>query len=326
MGGFVHKLLGKLNIDGRGLAIFVLSLLLAFGIWVLFNLSENYSSLVSVSVTAQSNLEGYASESSNSSVIVARCRTSGFKLLRFSDNSKRVKTVFFDPVDLHRVPGESELFRIDAADLVGYVNELFGGEAILESFVSQSVQFRFTRENHKKVPVQAVENISYKSQYMAMGRIKLVPDSVTVYGEAFQLQNINRIMTETISHENVKSSVHGVARLESVPGVRLSDRIVNYSIDVTRYVEVSEEVFVSVRNIPAGHDLSVFPPVAKVVYKCAFPLSINPSGKMRVYIDYKDFAESRSGRCIVHASGLPSGVIDASVEPEVFDCIENIRK
>ncbi len=326
MGSFVHRLLGKLNIDGRGVTVFVLSLLLAFSIWVLFNLSENYSSLVSVSVTAQSNIEGYATESSNSTVIAARCRTSGFKLLRFFDNSKKVKTIYFDPADLHRVSGESEIFSIDAADLVGYVNELYGGEAILESFVSQSVQFRFTRENHKKVPVQMVGNISYKPQYMAMDEVKIVPDSVTVYGEAFQLQNINRILTESISMENVKSSVHGVARLESIPGIRLSDKIINYSIDVTRYVEVADEVRVTVRNLPDGRELSVYPSVAKVVCRCAFPLSTNPSGHIHVYIDYKDFALSRSGRCVAHISSLPAGVIEASVEPEVFDCIENIRK
>ena len=38
-----HRLLEKLHINGRDLAIFLLSLLLAFSIWIIHNLSLEYS-------------------------------------------------------------------------------------------------------------------------------------------------------------------------------------------------------------------------------------------------------------------------------------------
>ncbi|MBQ9819987.1 MAG: hypothetical protein IJM60_06880, partial [Bacteroidales bacterium] len=80
------------------------------------------------------------------------------------------------------------------------------------------------------------------------------------------------------------------------------------------------------RNVPAGRKVSVLPSVAKVTYKCAFPLSADPSDGVRFYIDYKDFESSIGGRCIPRPVSLPDGVMDYSLEPEVFECVEEGRQ
>ena len=43
------------------------------------------------------------------------------------------------------------------------------------------------------------------------------------------------------------------------------------------------------------------------------------------YIDYEDFAKSRTGECIARFSEFPVGVISCSSEPEVFECMESDR-
>ena len=297
-----------------------MSLLLAFSIWLIHNLSLNYSDTMSVPVVAECNIEGHSNVSSNSSMIAARCRTSGFSLLRIRHQAKhKALTIHFDSKDLHHKDGE--LFYITAAELSNYVTEIFGDGVRLESFLSETVQFRFPFENNKRVPVQAVQVLSFKPQYMAMGQIRLQPDSVTVYGEPFHLENIDRVFTRTI-----KSSAHGVVKLEQVAGIRMSDTEVNYSLDVTRYVEIRSEVPIGVRNVPAGRKLSVYPSTATVVFKCAFPMSQDPTEDVSFYIDYRDFTNSIGGKCIAHASRIPESVIECSVSPEVFDCVEEGRQ
>ena len=321
----LHRLLGRLHLDGRDISVFLMSLLLAFSIWLIHNLSLNYSDTISVPVVAQCNLEGHSNVSSNSSMIAARCRTSGFSLLRIRHLARRkAQTIKFDSKDLHHKDGE--IFYISAAELGNYVTEIFGDGVRLESFLSETVQFRFPFENNKRVPVQAVQVLSFKPQYMAMGQIRLQPDSVTVYGEPFHLEHIDRVFTRTIDLLNLKSSAHGVARIEPISGVRMSESEVNYSLDVTRYVEVSSEVIIGVRNLPAGRKLSVYPSTANVVFKCAFPLSQDPADGVQFYIDYQDFVKSKGGKCIAHASRIPDGVIECSVTPEVFDCVEEGRQ
>ena len=323
----LRRLVLKLGINGRDVAVFLLSLLLAFTIWISHNLSLQYSSVVSVPVIALSNIEGHQAESSNTSPIVARCRTTGYRLLRKNRMSRRGQLrVYFSPDDLHH--DTDDIYYITGNELSGYFSEIFGDNVQLESFVSSSVQFRFPEENHKTVPVQLVSVVSFKPQYMAPGPIRIVPDSVIVYGEPLHLQNIDRVVTETVTLQNLSSGAHGMARLE-VPrgaGVRLSDSEVSYALDVTRYVEIRREVKVGTRNVPAGRDLTVYPSAVDVVFRCIFPLSSDPTEGISFYVDYNDFASSINGRCVPRDSGLPSTVIDYSVDPKVLECIESLRK
>ena len=62
----------------------IVSLLLAYGIWLIHNLTLNYTEVIKVPVTAHCDIEGHAAESSNSAVVLARCRTSGFRLIQFA--------------------------------------------------------------------------------------------------------------------------------------------------------------------------------------------------------------------------------------------------
>ena len=321
-----HRLLRKSGINGRDVAVFLLSLLLAFSIWISHNLSLQYSSVVSVPVIARSNIEGHQAESSNTSPVVARCRTTGYRLLRKNRMSRRKQLrVYFSPDDLHH--DVDDIYYITSNELSGYFSEIFGDNVQLESFVSSRVQFRFPVENHKTVPVQVVSVVSFKPQYMSLGPIKIVPDSVIVYGEPLHLQNIDRVVTETVTLQNLSSGAHGMARLETPRGsVRLSDTEVSYALDVTRYVEIRREVKVGTRNVPAGRDLTVYPSVADVVFRCVFPLATDPTEGISFYVDYNDFAGSINGRCVPRDSGLPASVIDYTVEPQVLECLESIRK
>lgn len=316
----------KKGISGRDMTGFLFSLLLAFVIWIIYNLSLQYSSVVSVPVSAMSNVEGHAQNSSNSVVIAARCRTSGFNLLRFAfPASAKTRTIFFSASDLHPTKVDN-VFSISANELGGYFNDIFGDDIQLESIISSDVQFRFAAENHKKVPVQVISVLSFKSQYMPLSAMRAEPDSVIIYGEPLHLANIERVNTATVTLENVSSSAHGVVKLETPVGVRLSNNEVSYVLDVTRYVEIRSEVGISVRNVPTGKDVSVYPSQAEVTYRCVFPLGSDPTGNISFWVDYKDFANSINGKCIPHSDPLPSGVIDYTIEPRVFECVEKIRR
>ncbi len=317
----LRALLGKKDLSGRDIVVFLMSLLLAAGIWFIHNLSQDYSGTMAVAVVAESNIDGHSNVSANSSTISARCRTSGFKLFRNRHQNRREAVrILFDPKDLHL--REGEIFYITAAELGNYVSQLYGDDVRLESFLSNTVQFRFPYENCKKVPVQAMSLVSFKPQYTAMGEIRLQPDSVTVYGEPFRLEKVDRVVTRTLELYKLHSSAHGIVKIEPVAGVRMSDTEVNYSLDVTRYVELETEQMVTMRNAPAGKKISIFPSMAKITYRCAFPLTSNLTDGINFYIDYKDFEGSRGGKCVPRNTGIPEGVIDYRIVPEVFECVE----
>lgn len=310
-----------LKTNGGDITIFVASLLLAFSIWLIYSLTLNYTQVVSVPVVATSNIDGHRQTSSNTELVLGRCHTRGFDLIRLNKASdKKPITVKFEPSDLHQ-KGD-DLYYITSTDLNTYVRDIFGNKAGMEGFVTDTLFFRFPVENSKKVPVQPVYSLSFEPQYTSVGGLRMTPDSVTIYGEPFHLNNIDRVYTKPFSLVNLKNTAHGEIKLSAVKGVRMSQTQAEYMVNVQRYVEISADVHILGNNVPASKTFVIYPSTAKVVFKCTFPLSINPVEDVRFYIDYHDFVNSLSGKCLVKTSALPEEIISYRIEPEIFECVE----
>lgn len=297
----------------------ILCLLLSAGIWLIHNLSLTYVEIVSVPVIAKSNLDGRASTSSTDNSVVARVKGSGFRLARLSAKHIRPVTVTIAPSDFRHVKGD--VYVIQASSLQKYVKEIFGDIETVESFITESLEYSFVEATHRKVPVRQVASITFAEQYTATSSMVMKPDSVTLYGELSRLDNIEYVLTRPISLRELRSNVHGTVKLEVPSALRSSATEVNYSLDVSRYVEIKSEMPVYTANVPAGVEMAVLPSKATVTFRCLFPATTDPSVNTRFYVDYQDFAKSMTGRCVARVSGLPAGVIDYRMEPEVFDCV-----
>lgn len=300
---------------------FLLCLLLSTAIWLTYNLSQSHTDIVSVEVVAESNIEGRAERSSDAVIMAARCTASGFRLMGIS-LKRGVRIVRFAEEDMvHR---EGDYYSITASQLLRYGPEIYGDGVKVEAFLFDRASFRFISETNKRVPVRPVNLLGFHSQYMQRSPLAVSPDSVTVYGPAEILARVNEIYTSTISLSDIRSNMHGEAKLDVPSGVRLSVDKVEYSLEVTRYVEMKTTLPITVRNVPAGVTLGVFPSVANVSFRCVFPLINDPTGVVGCYVDYEEFAGSINGRCVVRHDALPNGVISCTVSPEVVDCVERL--
>ena len=301
--------------------VFGLSVALAFLVWFLVNLSQEYSGTISVPVVAQCNIEGYGSESSNTVLVSARCRTEGFRLVReYSRRERKVVKVKFNKADLRTTaPG---VYCVIGGAKNSYVDQFFGEDAKVEAFITDTLRFVFPVENHKKVPIEVPLTVSCRSQYMQSGPFRTVPDSMTVHGPQERLDAIEKVTTGRLVLTDLNSSQHGLLKVNPIKGIRMSAGEVSYELPVTRYVELTASVPVAVMNAPAGHALQVYPATAQVYLRCTFPIAKDPLASFKLYVDWNDFSSSLSGRCAPRVPRLPAGVLDYRVEPEVFDCIE----
>ena len=314
------RLLHSIRHNGRDWTVFFLSLLLAFSIWFIHNLSLDYSDFLTVQMKAScDNLEGHAAISSNTCEVVARCRTSGYNILKSRLLSNRNPVVVsMDRQSLASRTGES--YYITRKELNGAAHLLYGEKVEVEYFLSDTLYFRFPYETNKKVPVFPVVSLSFRPQYMSQDNLEVVPDSVRIYGEPYHLANVDRVFTEPIKLQDLDAGTAGVARIERIKGVRLAENEVHYSIEVTRYVEISREVPVEAVNVPADKEMMIYPSKADVVFKCVFPMMADVSN-VTFHIDYEDYINSRSRKCIPQPAFLPEGVLDYEVFPEIFECV-----
>ncbi len=316
----LHKLLDSLKYNGRDWTVFSLSLLLAFSIWLIHNLSLNYSDFLTVQMVATcGNIEGHAARSANSCEVVARCRTSGYNIIKSAlALSKAPVQISFDRQSLGYKSGD--VFYITRKELSESAHLLYGEKVEVEYFLSDTLFFRFPYETHKKVPVFPVLSMSFAPQYMSQDNLEVEPDSVTIYGEPYHLENVDRVFTETIKLQNLKSSAAGVVGIEKIKGVRLPESEVHYSIDVLRYVEIIREVPIDAVNVPPDKEMMIYPSRAEVIFKCVFPL-VSDVSQATFQIDYEDFISSRSRKCIPEPGFLPEGVLEYEMVPEIFECV-----
>ncbi len=317
-----NRLLESLNISGRDPAVFLLALLLAFSIWLIHNLSLKYNDYLTSTVVAQCNLEGHSNVSINSSDVVARCRATGYQVLMSHIRAARKKpvTVNFNPsVMKHQ---RDDLFYVLSSDLPEYAHLVYGEGVTLEYYVTDTLFFRFPEVAHKKVPVVPVYSITFADQHMADGPLKVVPDSVTLYGESHRLASIDKVLTNHIKYSSLSSDIQGVVGLERAKGVRMSASEVHYILDVTRCVEITRTLPVKVVNLPSDRSLRVFPSLATVSVKFIFPLVDGGDyDNLELQVDYDDYVTSLSGKCPVRLSRIPKGLISYEVEPVAVSCV-----
>ena len=298
----------------------LLALLLAFSIWLIHNLSLRYSDYMSVPVMARCNIDGHAEVSSDKCDVAARCRATGYNLLAnsFRRNGK-TKVIEFNPSHVRQL--EDDLYYILPSDLQEYSHLMYGDDVTVDYFVSDTLFFHFPFEDHKRVPVQMVTSISYRPQYMKVGEVSLEPDSVTIYGDRYKLESINRVVTSPVKVYELSENLIGVVDLEKIRGVRMSDSEVHFSMNVSRYVEIVRSFPVTVVNVPEGKQLNIYPSNVTVNFRSVFPIADDITESVSFYIDYNDYASSKSGKCPVYISSKPKDMISYEIEPSMLDCV-----
>ena len=299
---------------------FLLALLASLAIWLVGNLSQETTSLVSVPVTAHSSIVGRSETALESVRVTANVTASGFRLLGLSLRRNRPVDIRFEAEHLRHLEGD--FFTISANNLVRYTEAVFGPQTKAQ-FASDYVTVRFAPESYKKVPVVAVRQIRFRDQFMASGDLSLTPDSVLVYGNPARLDGIVHVITRQITRYDVDKGIHGRGRLDTPDGTRLSANEVEYSLPVSRYVGVTERVQVGVRNVPEGKTLSVYPSAVDINFRFVFPISGNPASSAEFYVDYNEFASSIGGKCMVRVEGLPETTISWEADPPYCECLES---
>ena len=317
---YLHRFLNSLNFDGRDWAVLLLALLLAFSIWLIHNLSLKYNDYMMVSVIAVCNLEGHSEVSSNRCEVIARGRATGYKVLKYNLGSrKRDVKVNFSPSVMQKISDDT--FYVTSSDLQEYSHLIYGDNVAVEYFVSDTLFFRFPQQDSKRVPVNLVHSLSFRPQYMGDGDISCTPDSITIYGEKFKIDEINQVFTSPVRQTDLYEDFQGLVNIEKIRGVRFSVPEVRYSLDVARYVEIERTYQVRTVNVPVDKRLLVYPSYVVAVFRCRYPMNVDATQELVMQVDYNDFIRSLNGKCPVKPAGLDGNIISYDIDPVAVDCV-----
>ena len=302
--------------------VLLIALVLSFFIWALYDMSLGYDTFVQYSVGVSSSLAGYDEKSVSNELLVMQGRGDGYYVLLRKLRRNKIEKIEIevDPSLFHPVEGVPGQFMVWTEDIEMEVAQALSDKFEPAYFDTKQLTFDFASKSFRTVPIDVNSNISCRSQYMLTSEIKVMPDSVRIYGLTEDIGHIEAVQTKFLSLSNVDRSGSGSVELEPIRGVPLETKRVNYSFTVARYVERTAVVDIKVANAPRGRELLVLPGKATVVYRTTFAGS-NENYMPEVTVDYNDYVASRSGKVIPRLVNAGKELISYDISPVPVECI-----
>ncbi len=317
--------LGKLKISyerGRQVLLFLFCLFLAFIIWCIHKLSADYSIYLNYRVNVSTNLEGRSEGSFSDNLLTVKGKASGIYILqqRYIND---MGTIFID-IDkryIKRVPSVKDGYYILCRDIKDKLSENLSENLEIETLSVDTLFFNFPHQINRKVPLAPSYSATFKDQYMAVGKMKLNPNSVTVYGNLSLIENIDTIRTENLNFENLESTKNGVVALKKIDGVRFSCKEVYYTFEVERYIEKTVTLHVEVVNAPQDKEINIFPSEVKMTFRIPFKSDQKATGEdYKLNVDYDDIINSINSYVEPKLERKPGEMISYSLEPQFVEC------
>ena len=308
---------------GRVLVSLILSLLLAFFIWLVHNLSNDYSAFLRFQVKVVTNITGHQPEAVADEILLVRGRATGFYILRNNRRGSVPLITLEVPPELFTPDKElPDRFCLTANNLKDKLSAALSGEIAVDFIETSILTFTFPGQSHRKVPINPLISVVYKKQYTKVGDIVISPDSVLVYGNTEDIANIRSINTLPVNLTNVGKSIQGVTRLETIRDVRIDCDEVRYFIRVDRYVEVSGQMSVKVNNLPSGYSIVLIP--SKVKFTARIPFTAkndNIFDEISLNMDYNLFINQRSSKVIPTLERGDADIYSYSLDPPMIEAV-----
>ncbi|HIZ85208.1 MAG TPA: hypothetical protein IAC04_01815 [Candidatus Coprenecus stercoravium] len=305
--------------DRKEWLLLLLSLLLAFIVWLIHSLSLQYSVFIEYNVELSPSLQGRTRSAESEDVLIIRGRADGYYILKQRVGRPKTLHVTAPSASVRHRSGDS--FYVVCEDIKSNIVEALGGNVDLEFIVTETLGFSFPEVASRKVPVVPNPSVTFKPQYTQIGEIELRPDSVDIYGEAGLIATIDSVFTETIYRSGVDAPIQGICDIVPIRRVRFSENAVYYSMNVVRYVEESVTVPVAVTGVPEDKELIVLPSDVTLTFRTILDGSRYTADDFVLSVDYEDFITTMESELIPKLTRMPDNVLSWSIYPRYVDCV-----
>ncbi|MCI2081588.1 MAG: hypothetical protein LKK19_06170 [Bacteroidales bacterium] len=308
------------TVKWKGYALFALSLLLAFFVWFLHNMSLEYSTHLQFKVNLTTNLVGHEPNSLSEETLIIRGKGRGFYISK--QRLEGQPCVLDLNVDGNMLVKEgAEFYRLAVSDIRERITESIGPSFDIEYIDRDSLTFKFQERYYRAVPIEARSLINFRPQWMQVGNMSFSPDSVEIYGQKEVVDAIGCVHTKMIRINNASKSRQGIVELDIPAGVRCSAKEAFYNVRIERYVEENEEVELTVKNLPEGKKLILLPSKVRITYRTAFGAPKTTGEDFVIDVDYDEFIASDNKKVIPHYESSNCELFSYTISPAIVECI-----
>ncbi len=322
--GLHHPLVERIKDNRQRIVTFLVFLLLSASFWFLSVLNERYTTEILYPVRFVNFPQENAQIANLPEYLELRIESHGFKLLGYHTTTS-VNPIMVD-LNLFTLDssGRDVLLSIASSRLLPSVSQQLSDEVNLLAINPDSIHLQYLPSVQRKVPIQLGFDFEIPRQHLLKG-ITLEPDSVLVRGLSNRMDTLRAIYTE---NKKIRKLISGeVYRFELSLPSELSSPVeeVSVSFDFEEFTQSSLALPISVKNLPEGFSISLFPEEVTLSYLVALSdFDKVQAYQFRVEADYslRDDAEwNEKPRLKLFLTKQPSFIHSTQMSPQWVDYI-----
>ncbi len=265
--------------------VFGISIVLALGLWLMVNLSRDYTLNVNMPVSVGNIPSDRALAEDLPDFVTVSVSGEGWQLI----------TVYNNPPPIFVDVTRNEI------NLYDQVQQQMNATPELTVQKVQPLYLNINLEKNatKKIPVVSNVSVMFNEQYDFLNDPYLEPDSVVITGALSLLENINRWETKPVTLNGVKEDVETAVELKE-PDKLLSlvPDEVTFKGEVAQFTEGEARVYVEARNILPARKVNFSP--SSITVKYDVPISEyaevqDLATPFEAYVDYNRILQDSTG-------------------------------
>lgn len=302
--------------SSREFLVFLFFLFIAFVFWYMMTMTGDYEMKFSPKLKLKhvpSNVVVIEPLPERIDVVL---RDKGDKLVEYKAR-RMFKELEVDYRQHANVKGHTAIY---GNELIRLISSQLASSSSVVSVSVDTLQYYVGASRGVRVPVKLSGRIETAAHY-GIDRIRVQPDSVTVYGTPTYIDTLTAIYTNDVHYVGLVDSVRGKVPLQvQRRGVRVLPSEVELSVAVTPYITKSVEVPITGYMFPYGMGIKTFPSKAKVSFRVSLEdYARVTEADFALQVHYEQVKDEASGRVAPRVETKADGVYEIVIEPSEVD-------
>lgn len=304
----------------KNVLIFLMFLCLSFFLWLMVSFNKKYETHLSMPIGYSHLPEGIDIPLDLPNKLDIKIKDEGFTILSYQTND-------FDTlwINLANYPEFVQNHQVVISPNIVFEKDirrqLDPGALILDYYPREITISQITLDS-KRVPVHCPLQIECKKQYYICDKLRLEPDSVTVYGSKARLDSVFQVFTQVWTKTNVRDTLHTKLNIIAPEHTKTYPQQVKATLPVEAYTEGRVSVPICMINHPSGISIKTVPSEILV----SFSVGVShyhdiKASDFLVTVDYQDLLQSNTQTQFVSLQKTPSTVSNCKMEPDNVQCL-----
>lgn len=303
------------KVQRRKLSIFLRCIIISFLAWTLFAISSDYTFTKKASMSYVNLPENKAFHPLQSDTVTVKIKMSGWKVFmeRLHPDTAKIQ------VDLSGLKSRN---FIVFGNQIGFINRQFPTDKQVVAVSPDTLYFDFSKQTQRKVPVKAVESLTFQRQYGVIGETRTNPEYVTITGPLEDVASIEYLETDTIKGKDVNTDVRTVAYLnkQQRTNITIYPTFAEVIVPVGEITEKVIELPIKVENSKGYTSVRVLPSKVRATILLAVKdYNKYTSRDFEAVVDLDAWKDHKVSSLPVIITKMPDYVKVLSVDPQNVD-------